>query len=172
MIKFIITFLILTTNAQAGAFVGLASNYLHINEEYKYKNTVSKPAFNIGYNYIYKNFVLTATTNRLLNQSTEKTVTKDGLSFENKTRITADTLMLGYSIKRFTPAVFFTNAGVSKKLYRDNELLGKTEQNAILAGFSITYSYDRDLNFSTAIIAPNQELGLEYGFNFGINYNL
>ena len=115
---------------------------------------------------------MTATTNRLLNQSSEKTVTKDGLSFENKTRITADTLMLGYSIKRFTPAVFFTNAGVSKKLYRDNELLGKTEQNAILAGFSITYSYDRDLNFSTAIIAPNQELGLEYGLNFGINYNL
>ena len=85
--------------------------------------------------------------------------------------ITADTLLIGYA-SRISPFVFITNAGVDKSLYRDNKLLGRTRQYALLYGGGINYSYNKEFTFSTAIIAPNKELGLKYGLNFSIIYNL
>ena len=171
--KLIFIFILFTgCPAYAGFQAGISTNYLNINDaSYKRSNSFSKPSINYGFNYIYKPFVLVATTNRLLNQASEQQVSKNGLTFTNKTKITADTLMIGYA-NRLSPFVFLTNAGVEKSLYRDNKLLGKTEQSLILYGFGLNYSYDKAITFSTAIIAPNKEQGLEYGLNFSIIYTL
>lgn len=170
--KLIFIFILFTVcPAFAGFQIGASTNYLNINDDYEHNNSFSKPSLNYGYNYTYKPFVLAVTTNRLFNQANEQEVSKNGLTFTNKTKITADTLMIGYA-NRLSPFVFLTNAGVDKSLYRDNKFLGKTEQHSLLYGIGLNYSYDKAITFSTAIIAPNKEQGLEYGLNFSINYTL
>jgi len=159
------------TPAYAGLQVAISTNYLNIDDSYKRTNSIGKPTLSYGYNYIYKPVVISATTNRLFNQASDQEVSKNGLSFLTKTRITADTLLIGYA-SRVSPFVFITNAGVDKSLYRDNKLLGRTKQYALLYGGGINYVYDKSFTFSTAIIAPNKELDLKYGLNFSIIYNL
>ena len=170
--KFSIIFLVfITTPAYAGLQVAVSANYLNINDAYTRTNSLGKPAISYGYNYIYKPLVISATTNRLFNQASEQQVSKKGVSFLTKTRITADTLLVGYA-GRISPFGFITNAGVDKSLYRDNKLLGRTKQYALLYGGGINYVYDKSFTFSAAVIAPNKELDLKYGLNFGVIYNL
>jgi hypothetical protein len=170
--KLIFIFILFTgCPAYAGFQVGISTNYLNINDDYQHTNSFSKPSISYGYNYIYKPFVITATTNRLLNQASEQQVSKNGLTFTNKTKITADTFMIGYA-NRLSPFVFLTNAGVEKILYNNERFVGKTKKHSLLFGGGINYSYDKNLIFSTAIIAPNKEQDLEYGLNFSIIYTL
>lgn len=169
--KLIFILILFTSPAYAGFQVGVSTNYLNINDDYEHNNSFSKPSLNYGYNYIHKPFIITATTNRLFNQVNKQKIRKNGLTFESKTKITVDTLSVGYQINRFIPFVFLTNAGVEKSLYRDR-LLGKTDQYSILGGLGSTFIYNKDFNFNASLIAPNKEQGLEYGVNFSINYNL
>lgn len=141
-----------------------------MNEQFEYANKLSMPSFNVGYNYAAKPFLVTVMTNRLLNQSSEKIVRKDGLSFGNKTRIIADTLMIGYPINRLIPNVFVSNVEVNKKLYRD-KLVGRTNKHSIIYGFGFNYLFNKNISYNASFIAPNNEQGLEYGLSFGINYN-
>ena len=55
--------------AFAGFQVGLSTNYLKINDGYERNSSLSSPTINIGYNYVYGDFVLTANTNRLFNKT-------------------------------------------------------------------------------------------------------
>jgi hypothetical protein len=61
---------------------------------------------------------------------------------------------------------------VNKSLYYNERFLGRTQKSSLLYGGGINYSYDKSLTFSTTIIAPNKEQGLEYGLNFSIIYTL
>ncbi|MGL5113594.1 MAG: hypothetical protein ACRC6O_13255 [Flavobacterium sp.] len=170
--KFIFILILFTgCPVYAGFQIGASINYLNINDDYEYNNSFGKPSLNYGYNYAYKPLVISVITNRLVNQSNSENVKRNGLTFESKTKITADTLTLGYQLNRFIPYVFLTNAGVEKSLYRD-KFLGKTEQYSILSGFGTTYLYNKDFNFNASLLTPNKEQGLEYGVNFSINYNL
>jgi hypothetical protein len=165
-------FFFLSLPAYAGFQVGISTNYLNINDaSYERSNSFSKPSLSYGYNYISKPLVFTLTTNRLVNQTNSETVRKNGLAFESKTKITADTLSVGYMLNRFIPYVLLTNARVEKSLYRD-KLLGKSDQYSLLYGIGSTYIYNKDFNFNASLIAPNKEQGLECGVNFSINYNL
>lgn len=157
--------------AYAGFQVGASTNYLNINDDYEHSNSFSKPSLNYGYNYSFKPLVFTLTTNRLVNQANSEVVRKNGLAYESRTKITVDTLSVGYQINRFIPYVFLTNARVEKSLYY-NKLLGKSDQYSLLCGIGSTYIYNEDFNFNASLIAPNKEQGLEYGVNFSINYNL
>lgn len=167
---FFILFLF-TTPAFAGFQVGVSTNYLNINDDYEHNNSFGKPSLNYGYNYTDKPLVFTLTTNRLVNQANSEVVRKNGLTFESKTKITVDTLSVGYQINRFIPYFLLTNARVEKSLYY-NKLLGKSDQYSLLYGIGSTYIYNKDFNFNASLIAPNKEQGLEYGVNFSINYNL
>lgn len=169
--RLIFIFILFTSPAYAGFQAGISTNYLNINDDYKHSNSFSKPSLSYGYNYSYKPLVLTLTTNRLVNQNNNEVVRKNGLAYESKTKITADTLTLGYQLNRFIPYVLLTNARVEKSLYY-NKLLGKSDQYSLLYGIGSTYIYNKDFNFNASLIAPNKEQGLEYGVNFSINYNL
>ena len=170
--KFIFIFILFTgCPAFAGFQVGASTNYLKINDDYEHSNSFSKPSINYGYNYISKPLVFTLTTNRLVNQANNEVIRKNGVAYESRTKITVDTLSVGYQINRFIPYAFLTNARVEKSLYY-NKLLGKTDQYSILYGLGSTFIYNKDFNFNASLIAPNKEQGLEYGVNFSINYNL
>ncbi len=171
MIRFLILFFLMSP-AYAGVQLGISTNYLVIKDKYSYPTTLSKPVFNIGYSYNIKPLLISLSTNRIFNQIDSKQVTKDNLIFDLKSKVIADTLIIGYPIKRFIPSIFFTNAEVRKSLYYNDRFLGKTKQNSILYGLNFNYYYNKNFNFYTSIIAPNREQKLQYGINFGINYNL
>ena len=155
--------------------VGTSVNYLNINDKnYQYTdNELKLSGVNLGASYNFKPIIISVFTNRLLLQQNSRQVIskKTGNSFENRTRTKAETLMVGYQVKRFIPAVFIANTNVDKALYKNDTLLRKTKQSALLCGANITYIYDKNFTFSTSIIAPNEELGLDSGLVFGVNYN-
>ncbi len=160
--------------------VGTSANYLNINDDnYEYVSNsdqfkLSSISVGLSYKIDQKHPILiSATTNRLFNQPTSRQVVnkKTGRSFENRTKTTADTLILGYQLNRFIPAVFISNVGVDKRLYRDNEQIDKTKQHTLLYGFQLTCFYDKALAFSAAFLAPNQELGLETGVVLTASYH-
>lgn len=177
--KVILTFFLLFTGYPAYAdnltlSLGTSVNYLKINDpNYHYKSEPKLNNINIGLNYIAKPFVISATSNRFLLQETSQQIIskKNGVSFENRTRTTADILSVGYQVGRFIPSVFISNAQVYKSLYHNDTFLGKTKQSSFIYGLNVNYFYDNNLSFSTAILAPNKELGLETGIVLGINYN-
>lgn len=167
----LILFLFIGCPAYAGFQAGLSTNYLKVSDDYKHNTNFNNPNFNLGYNYSIQPLLITATTNRLFNQTSEQPVSKNGLTFTSKTKIIADTIMIGYPIKRTILGLLASNVGVKKSLYRDNRFIGKTEQHAILGGIYLAYNYDKDLNLYTAFIAPNKRLDLDYGVSVGVNYN-
>lgn len=172
--KIILIFLLLTScPAYAGLQAGFSTNYLKINDNYSRNYRFAPPIFNLGYSYNIQALVISATTNRLFNQSVEQQVVSktNGLAFTSRTKIIADSLIIGYPVKRIIPAIVISNVGVKKSLYRDNKFLGKTEQHAILGGICLTYIYDKDLSLFTTLIAPNKRFNLDYGVSMGINYN-
>jgi len=157
--------------------LGTSVNILNISDpNYGYvsnSDQLKLSSLNVGLNYFKKPFVFTATTNRLLLQPSSRQMVskKTEIGFENRTKTRADTFLIGYQIKQFVPGIFITNANVDKRLYRNDKLVGGTKQSALLWGVAGSYFYDKNLSFSAAILAPNEELGLETGLVLGINYN-
>lgn len=162
--------LLLTSPAHAFQF-GLSTNYLKINDGYERDSGLSHPTINIGHSFLVKDLVLTTTTNRLFNKTRSETISRKGVVYESKVKIIADSLILGYKMNRFIPSIIFTNTGVEKSLYRGVKL-GTTRQHSFTYGVGATYLYDKRLNFNTFFIAPNEELDLDWGLTFGINYSL
>lgn len=169
IIKFIIL-LFLSSPAFAGGFIGVSVNHLKINDGYKYESNY-QPSFNFGYNLILDNWVLSASTNRFLNQSVERKATKNNITYNSKSKLLADTFSIGYRINRFVISPFLVNATVDKSLYYNDRKLGSTHTTSILSGLNLTYFIDKNISISSAYVAPNQEQSLESGLVLGINYN-
>lgn len=177
----IILFAILPLKAYAIDFhpiIGISSIYTDINDpNFRYTdkfNFAKALSINLGASLSYNNFIVGAATNRLsrrlLNTSEREVKDKNNYKFQSLTEYATDSVFIGYQIKRFQPALFLTNARIEKSLYKNDTLLIKTRQNAILYGASLGYFLTRNIQANLIYIAPNKELYLESGFGLGLNY--
>lgn len=119
-------------------------------------------------------FVFGLYTNRLIyNRPSVRTVKSkaDGQIYTNKVKSKVDTALIGYRYKKYIPAVFISNADVEKSVHDGGQEIGFKSNNTILYGLNLTYLYNKDFNGSVAILAPNEDLDIDAGVVFSINYN-
>ena len=162
--------------------VGISYFYANINDpEYDFVNkyeTLKNPkdqfkSISIGLSKFYdNNFNWSINTNRLFNSEIKRSVKRksDSLIFQNETKTTIDSLLLGYRIKRFNLSLIIGNVEASKFLYYNNSLVGYENKRAIIPGFNLGYFITKNFIPSFSYILINKELDLEYGFSLNINY--
>lgn len=116
-----------------------------------------------------KHFSVNISTNRLTNWQTKRKVHDSvyGLDYDYRTKTIADTILFGYSIKRFLPQIFASNISQQRKLYFQNELKSNTQEHTILFGASLGYLLTKNLMVSSFILAPNKALKMEVGGGVG-----
>ena len=109
----------------------------------------------------------------MLNQTDSQEIIKksNNLTFNEKSRIKTDTLLIGYPINKFMPSILITNVQANQNLYYNNKFVGKDDKSSIVYGLNANYSYAKGISFYISFIAPDKELNLTYAINFGINYN-
>jgi hypothetical protein len=152
--------------------VGLSTNKLAIDDGFKRHSNLGNYSLFYGYSYVHDNIVLSVNTNRLISQSNKETLKKDGQYFQGKSKVTTDTVNLGYRFNRFIPSLFISNAKIEKELMHNENLLLKTNQHSILYGAGVSYLPTKDLSLSSSFLAPNKEQNLKYGINLSVIYNL
>jgi hypothetical protein len=162
--------------------VGVSYFYANINDpEYDFVDkyeTLKNPkdqfkSISIGLSKFYdNNFNWSISTNRLFNSEIKRSVKRksDGLIFQNETKTTIDSLLLGYVIKRFNPSIIIANVEASKFLYYNNFLVGYQNKRTIVPGFNLGYFATKNFMPSFSYILPNKELDLEGAFSLNINY--
>jgi hypothetical protein len=168
----IISTILLYCNNSFAFQVGLSTNKLAIDDGFKRHSNLGNYSLFYGYSYAHNNIVLSVNTNRLISQTNKETLKKDGQYFQGKSKVTTDTLTLGYRFNRFIPSLFVSNAEVEKELSHNENLLLKTNQHSILYGAGVSYLLSKDLSLAGSFIAPNKEQNLKYGINLSIIYNL
>lgn len=162
--------------------VGVSYFYANINDpEYDFVDkyeTLKNPkdqfkSISIGLSKFYdNNFNWSISTNRLFNSEIKRSVKRksDGLIFQNETKTTIDSLLLGYVIKRFNPSIIIANVEASKFLYYNNFLVGYQNKRTIVPGFNLGYFATKNFMPSFSYILPNKELDLKGAFSLNINY--
>jgi hypothetical protein len=163
--------------------IGVSYFYANINDsEYDFVNkyeTIKSPrdqlkSISVGLFKSYRdnNFNWSINTNRLFNNEIKRSVKRksDNLIFQNETKITTDSFLLGYKIKRFNPSLIVSNIESSKFLYYNNSLVGYENKRAIVPGINLGYFATKNFVPSFSYILPNKELDLEGAFSLNINY--
>lgn len=162
--------------------VGISYFYANINDpEYDFVDkyeTLKNPkdqfkSISVGLSKFYdNNFNWSISTNRLFNSEIKRSVKRksDGLIFQNETKTTIDSLLLGYRIKRFNPSLIIANVEASKFLYYNNSLVKYENKRAIIPGINLGYFVTKNFVPSFSYILPNKELDLEGAFSLNINY--
>lgn len=156
--------------------VGLNSLHSNINDpNYSYVNQyedIKNLNISAGATYIFDNkIVLGFSTNRLYRPERKRTAENNsGVEFENKTKLTTDSFLIGYAYKRFIPSIFIANVRDQEALYYKGQQVGSSDKTAILAGVNLSYFLTKEIAGSVFYVLPNQELNLESGFGVGINY--
>jgi len=112
-----------STPVYAGGYIGASINYLNINDGYKYGSNY-QPSFNFGYNLVAGDYVVGLSTNRL-NPSIDKSASKNGVAYQTKSKVNADTISIGIK-GRLTPSLFASNVQVDKRLYYQDTKVGST----------------------------------------------
>jgi hypothetical protein len=161
--------------------VGVSAIYANINDpKYDFADkyeTVKNPlksikSINTGITKSFDNLNITIQTNRLINSALTRNVVDKNtrIALQNKSKITNDTLLVGYRFGRFVPAVLVSNTKLEKSLYYKGNFQGKQTNHAILYGLNFGYLLSRNTNASLIYIAPNKELNLESAIGLGFNY--
>jgi outer membrane protein W len=99
----------------------------------------------------------------VIDNKTQKTL-------QNHSKLTADTLLIGYRYKRIVPAMFLSNIKLEKLIYYNDNLQGKSKQNTILTGLNFAYFITKNISSSIFYIMPNKKIYLRDSFGLGINY--
>jgi len=162
--------------------IGVSYSYANINDpKYDFINkyeTIKNPtdqfkSISIGLSKFYSNnFNWSISTNRLFNSEIKRSVKRksDNLIFQNKTKTTIDSLLLGYRIKRFNPSLIIANVEINKSLYYQNLLVGYENKHSILSGLNLSYFTTKNFVPSFSYILPNKELHLKSVFSLNFNY--
>lgn len=154
--------------------VGYSYIYLKVDDsKYDYNKKSELSSFSAGFSKFYKNNLnWTITTNRFFNSKIKKKVTRksDGVRFKNETKIDADSLLLGYTIKRSNISIIFSSVKVEKFLYYKGSLVGHEKKEGILKGFNLGYFIHNNLVSSFSYVSKNREVELKEFFSFNINY--
>jgi hypothetical protein len=177
-------FLIKNANsAMTSSYIGTSWTYANVNyPEYKFTNeyeAFTNPkqnvrSINYGQNIEFDNkLFVNGGTNRFLNKDVSRAVIHipTNTTMFNKTKITTDYILLGKRYNKLLPAISLINMKVDKKLYKNNNHIGRQKNHALLYGFGVGYLLTEKVNASVYYIAPNKELGLTSAFTLSIYYN-
>jgi len=165
-------------NANAAFTFGTSFNYSKINHpDYKYSNDsdqlkaiLKSSSFNIGYIKEINRINIGIHTNRLLNRNIKSEVKANNKTYHNKTKVAYDALSIGYRINKIIPSLFIANTEVKKKLFYNNQFLGKQDNHVYTYGASLNYLLNKTTLLGASYIAPNEEVGLEGALSLTINF--
>jgi len=156
--------------------LGLSTFYTNIKDpNYSFVNkyeSLENINFSAGITKTFDKINLTLQTNRLGNNFVKRAVidNKTHKTLQNHSKLTADTLLVGYRYKRIVPAMFLSNIKLEKLLYYNDNLQGKSKQNTILSGLNFAYFFTKNISSSIFYIMPNKKIYLRDSFGLGINY--
>lgn len=153
-------------NSFANPYLSLGAVYQKQTDKSFYLKEKILPTASIGYFTNIKNLTATIQTNRISNFVNKEFIKnkKDGKAYELKSRLTADTVSIGYKFGKFNPAFFISNVKIEKTITK------RKINHAIIFGLNLNYFYDKNIAVATAIVAPNDELGLIVAGLLSLNY--
>jgi len=153
-------------NSFANTYLSVGAVYQKQNDKSFYLKEKILPTASIGYFTDIKNLNAAIQTNRISNFVNKEFVQnkKDGKAYELKSRLTSDTVSIGYKFGKFNPAIFISNVKLEKTITK------RKINHGIIFGLNLNYFYAKNIAVATAIVAPNDELGLTVAGLLSLNY--
>jgi len=153
-------------NSFANPYLSFGAVYQKQTDKSFYLKEKILPTLSIGYFTNIKNLTATIQTNRISNFSNKEFIKskENGKAYELKSRLTADTISIGYKFGKFNPAIFLSNVKSEKKT-KERKI-----NHSILFGLNLNYFCSKNVSVATAIVAPNKELGLTIAGLLSLNY--
>lgn len=164
MLFFLLFFL--TKNSLASPYLSGGVLYQkHYDKSFYLQEKIS-PTLSAGYFTNFKNITGTIQTNRISNFVQKDFVKnkQNGKAYEIKSRLTADSVSIGYKFGKFNPTFAISNVRLEKTIDK------RKINYALIYSLNINYFFNKNTSMATAIIAPNKELGLTSAGLISFNY--
>lgn len=164
MLFFLLFFL--TKNSFASPYLSGGVLYQkHYDKSFHLQEKVS-PTLSAGYFTTFKNITASVQTNRISNFVQKDFVKnkQNGKAYELKSRLTADSVSIGYKFGKFNPAFVISNVRLEKTL--DSRKIN----HALIYSLNLNYFFAKNVSVATALVAPNRELGLTSAGLISLNY--
>lgn len=169
----ILSMVIFCQASNAGKVISTSILYTKINNpDYKYIDDSEQLRFsnlNIGYTAEIKGVFIGLHSNRLFYRDVVRKVKMNGRTYNNKTKVRSDILQIGYRVQRFIPYLFITNTEVDTRLITDHKTYRRIN-NINSYGLGVNYIINQSVSLGFNYIAPTEEIDLEGGIGFTINY--
>lgn len=164
MLIFLLFFL--TKNSFANPYLSAGIMYQKSQDKSFHLQEKISPTLSAGYFANFKNITATIQTNRISNfvQKDFAKSKQNGKAYELKSRLTADSVSIGYKFGRFNPAFVLSNVRLEKTL--DSRKIN----HSLIYSLNVNYFFNKNISISTAIVSPNKELGLTSAGLLSINY--
>lgn len=173
-IKKVAILAIISQPVYASPYIGVTAIDARIKDpQFIYKNKPQDSvSFTVGWSKEFKNkFSIALQTNRLTPSKNFDVISREtGVTMQSKSKVTNDTILVGYRLKRLSPSIFISNAQVHKALSYKGEVVGKEVKSGFVYGFNLNYFLTRHLTASIIEVEPNKEFYLERSFGVGLSY--
>lgn len=164
MLIFLLFFL--TKNSLANPYLSTSILYQKNHDKSFYLQEKVSPTLSAGYFTTFKNMTATIQTNRISNFVQKDFVKnkQNGKAYELKSRLTADSMSIGYKFGRFNPAFAISNVRLEKTIDQ------RKINHALIYSLNLNYFFGKNISVATAVIVPNKELGLTSAGLISLNY--
>lgn len=124
------------------------------------------PILSAGYFTTFKNITASVQTNRISNfvQKDYVKSKQNGKAYELKSRLTADSVSLGYKFGKINPALVLSNVRLERTLN------SRKINHSLIYSLNVNYFFNKNISVATALVAPNRELGLTSAGLISLNY--
>lgn len=164
MLFFLLVFF--TKNSLASPYLSGGVMYQKSHDKSFHLQEKVSPVLSAGYFTIFKNITANVQTNRISNFVQKDFVKskQNCKAYELKSRLTADSMSIGYKFGKFNPAFAISNVRLEKTL--DSRKIN----HALIYSLNVNYFFAKNVSVATALVAPNRELGLTSAGLLSINY--
>jgi hypothetical protein len=165
-IMLFLLFLFFTKNSLASPYLSTGILYQKNHDKSFYLQEKISPTISVGYFTTFKNLTGTFQTNRISNFVQKDFVKnkQNGKAYELKSRLTADSISIGYKFGKFNPAFAISNVRLEKTIDK------RRINYALIYSLNINYFFAKNISVATALVAPNRELGLTSAGLISLNY--
>lgn len=164
MLFFLLVFF--TKNSLASPYLSGGVMYQKSHDKSFHLQEKVSPTLSAGYFTNFKNITGTIQTNRISNFVQKDFVKnkQNGKAYELKSRLTADSMSIGYKFGKFNPAFAISNVRLEKTLET------RKINHALIYSLNLNYFFGKNVSVATALVAPNRELGLTSAGLLSLNY--
>lgn len=164
MLFFLLVFL--TKNSLASPYLSGGVMYQKSHDKSFHLQEKISPTLSGGYFTTFKNITASIQTNRISNFVQKDFVKskQNGKAYELKSRLTADSLSIGYKFGKINPALVLSNVRLERTLN------SRKINHSLIYSLNVNYFFNKNISISTAIVSPNKELGLTSAGLLSINY--